>query len=220
MSVNIHQHLKQHLPLFNDPLLLLYTYKGYDANYISKHIPCNIHTVYHWINHYRTENNVENKNKSGRKRKLLNEITNQVVQNAKEVISTTPKKIKHELEIKNISARTIRRTLNEHNIHGHIAKTEYPFNELQIKKRLSFATGYSHRDDWSDVLFSDEKTFPLMHTTSKQYVQIPDGDNPYIQNTLYQNNLILKNLFICGHVLLLMVLVNLNYFNKILMLNY
>jgi hypothetical protein len=50
---------------------------------------------------------------------------------------------------------------------------------LQIKKRLSFATGYSHRDDWSDVIFSDEKTFPLMHTTSKQYVQIPDGDNPY-----------------------------------------
>jgi hypothetical protein len=101
------------------------------------------------------------------------------VNDAKEEKFTTPKIIRNELEINNISVHTIRRTLDENKLHGRIAKSEYLYTSQQLIKRLSFGNGYADRTNWNDVLFSDEKTFSLCKYTSQQWVQIPEGISPY-----------------------------------------
>ncbi len=152
---------------------------GYNAKRISTTIPCNIHTVYLWLYRYKRYNNITNAPKSGRKRKILRDITNKIVNEAKETIHTTPKQIRHKLQLNYVSARSIRRTLDKHKIHGRVAKKQYPFTNAHVKKRLSFGNGYLLRTNWNDVLFSDEKTFTLMSNTSRQWVQIPENTNPF-----------------------------------------
>ncbi len=112
------------------------------------------------------------------KRKLQSKDTNDIINNARRTKFTTPNKLRNELKL-NVSARTIRRTLNENKILGHIARKEYPFGRDHIRKRLSFANGYAQRTNWNDVLFSDEKSFPLCKSTSQQWVQIPEGESPF-----------------------------------------
>jgi hypothetical protein len=86
-------------------------------------------------------------------------------------VNDGPKDIQRELELE-CSARTIRRRLNEINLHGYVQRAEHE----NIRARISFAEGYSRwtEDDWSRVIFSDETHFYLGHQ-SRDYVQRPPG---------------------------------------------
>jgi hypothetical protein len=94
---------------------------------------------------------------------------------AEEKKFTTPKVIKNELELE-CSARTIRRRLDEVNLHGRVAQSEYVLDEHDIQRRLSFAEGYQHftNDDWAHVIFSDE-THIEVYGRSTVWVQRPVG---------------------------------------------
>jgi hypothetical protein len=56
---------------------------GNDVITISKLVPCNLHAVYYWLNYYRKYQHVNNLPKSGRKRKATDDITNQIISEAK-----------------------------------------------------------------------------------------------------------------------------------------
>ena len=92
----------------------------------------------------------------GRKRKLP-EATTAIIDAATQQPMTTPNQIKHELQL-DLSARTIRRRLDEAGLFGRVARKEYPFTADHLRQRLSFGNGYSNWTDnqWDTVLFSDE----------------------------------------------------------------
>jgi hypothetical protein len=93
--------------------------------------------------------------------------------------------MRNKLKLSQVSARTIRRTLDEHKLFGRKARKEYPFTSVHIRKRLSFGNGYMNRHNWNDVLFSDEKTFELVGGSSQQWVQRPEGqafNSEYVTN--------------------------------------
>ena len=59
-----------------------------------------------------------------------------------------------------VSARTIRRELNDAGLFSHIQATEHNFTEFDIQRRLAFANEYLHRNEawWSCVFFSNMAT--------------------------------------------------------------
>jgi Transposase/DDE superfamily endonuclease len=122
----------------------------------------------------------------GRKRKLP-EATTAIIAAATQQPMTTPKQIKHELQL-DLSARTVRRRLDEAGLFGRVARKEYPFTPDNIRKRLSFANGYSSwtEDQWDTVLFSDECHIEL-GPHGQVWVQRPIGaafESCYMSNKL------------------------------------
>ena len=111
-----------------------------------------------------------------RKRKSSEE-KEQIVEAATEQPFTTPKKLRREQQITDLSPRTIRRTLNEHDLHGRVSRPSFPFTSSDIRKRLSFANGYSHwtEEDWDKVLWSDEAHIE-MGQHGQVWVQRPVGE--------------------------------------------
>jgi transposase len=157
---------------------------GYRPSAIAAKIPCSTSTVYHWIHFYDNHGTVTMKKQSGRKRKSSEETDNKIIEAAISDPTTRPKKIKAELDL-HVSPRTIRRRLNECGLFGRIARSEFPFSAVNIRKRLSFAQGYLDwkKEDWSNVIWSDETHIELQNY-GQQWVQRPIGaafEHPYLR---------------------------------------
>jgi hypothetical protein len=124
---------------------------------IAHKVPCSEKTVSLWVQRWQEEHSLEDKERSGRPRCTDEETDVAIEEYADEKKFTVPKEVKKELQLE-CSARTIRRRLDEVNLFGRVAETEYVFDERDIQRRLSFAEGYSRwtEDDWARVIFSDE----------------------------------------------------------------
>lgn len=75
----------------------------------------------------------------------------------------------------NISARTVRRRLQEAGLHGCIARKKPHVSTKNIKKRLQFAKEHLNKpaNFWKKVLWSDESKFNLFGSDGKVYVRRP-----------------------------------------------
>jgi hypothetical protein len=62
------------------------------------------------------------------------------VREARQTIFTTPKEIRHTLDI-DTSIRTIRRHLNDEGLFGRVSQGEYEYSEEQLKQRENFGHG-------------------------------------------------------------------------------
>jgi transposase len=149
---------------------------GQERDVIANKIPCTLNTVSHWINHYNHSGTVAEKPRSGRRKKTDENTDINIVVTAAVEKFTRPKKIKRELDL-SVSARTVRRRLDEAGLFGRIARKEYPFTTVHIQKRLSFATGYGNWtvQQWGTVLFSDETHVELGERKAQVWVQRPVG---------------------------------------------
>jgi len=98
---------------------------------------------------------LEDKERSGRPRCADESTDVAIADYATEKRFTTPREIKNELEL-DCSSRTIRRRLDEVDLHGRVLKEEHAFTHEHIRNRIAFAEGYSRwtEDDWSRVMFS------------------------------------------------------------------
>jgi transposase len=87
----------------------------------------------------------------------------------------TPRDIRRELQLA-CSTRTVRRSLDEVNLFGRVAREADDFDERIITLRLSFARGFLHFTDaeWDTAIFSDEVHFCLGHH-GQVWVQRPPG---------------------------------------------
>jgi hypothetical protein len=99
---------------------------------------------------------------------------------------STPRQLKRKLQL-NVSRKTIRRKLDDNGLFGRIERKEYPLSPTHIRKRLSFANGYSKwtKKDWERVLFTDETIEEIDSSYYQRWVQRPSGEafNPkYISN--------------------------------------
>jgi transposase len=148
---------------------------GQNAQTIAAKIPCSIKSVNHWIKEHDEHGTVKGKSRPGGRRKTDENTNINIALTAKVEKFVTPKQIKHKLDLE-VSARTVRRRLNEAEAHGRVARKEYPFTAAHLKKRLSFARGYLNwtEEQWATVIFSDETHIEL-GTTGRVWVQRPAG---------------------------------------------
>ena len=154
---------------------------------IAQQIPCSVKTVGHWIREWQERRSLNDKERSGRPRCTTDDDDQSMQDLAEEKKFTTPRRIKNELSFE-CSIDTVRRRLNEVSLYGRVSRKEYPFSELHIQRRLSFAEGYAwmKEDDWARVIFSDE-TYIEVWGRSRVWVQRPPGaafDEQYMSNSV------------------------------------
>jgi transposase len=159
---------------------------GKNREEIAQMIPCNLNTIGHWIRRWQHDHSVEDNEGRGRKPKEP-DATPAIIVAAEQEPKTTPKQLKRELQL-DVSARTIRRRLDEAGLFGRVARSEYPFTDFDIQRRLSFARGYENwkEKEWDRVIFSDE-THIEVWGRSRVWVQRPAGaafDAKYFANRM------------------------------------
>jgi transposase len=144
---------------------------GWTGQDIAQTLKCSENTVSLWITRWRDERSVADAERSGRPRCTSDDTDQNIMLHSDAHVSDNPKDIVRALEL-DVSARTVRRRLNEIDLHSCVQRAEHE----NIRARLSFAEGYSRwtEDDWSRVMFSDETHFPLGHQ-GREYVQRPPG---------------------------------------------
>jgi transposase len=142
---------------------------------IAQEIHCSENTVTLWVHRWQQQHSLGDAERSGRPRCTTERTDERIEAFADEKVSVTPKDIVRELELP-VSARTVRRGLDEVGLFGRVQQEEHAYTDENIRRRISFAEGYSHwtEDDWSRVIFSDETHFYLGQH-GRQYVQRPVG---------------------------------------------
>ena len=157
--------------------------EGHSTAETAKMLAVSKPTVRHWNGHYEKHLDVQDDSRSGRPRET-DEATdiNIAVFARVEPHQSTPKQVKRKLDL-DVSARTVRRRLDEAGLHGRVEREEHVLDENDLRRRLAFAHGYKHwtAADWERVIFSDEKHFTLGQH-GQQWVQRPPGEayNPLI----------------------------------------
>jgi transposase len=179
-----------HLPLVQRAACVVLRKEGHSTSETAKMLSVSEPTVRHWNEHYDEHKNVADEHRSGRPRET-DEATdiNIAVMARVEPHQSTPKQVKHNLDL-DVSARTVRRRLDEAGLHGRVEREEHILDENDLLRRLAFANGYKHwtAAEWERVIFSDEKHFTLGQH-GQQFVQRPPGEayNPLYTHTKNEN---------------------------------
>lgn len=148
---------------------------GWTGRDIAHELRCSENTVSLWINRWKETHSLADEERTGRPRITTEQTDVNIEEYAEEKVTVTPKDIVRELELP-VSARTVRRRLDEVGLFGRVQQEEHAYTDENIRRRLAFAEGYSRwtEDDWHRVMFSDETHFYLGHH-GKEYVQRPPG---------------------------------------------
>jgi len=144
---------------------------GWTGRDIALEIHCDEHAVTRWLHRWEETRSLEDSERSGRPRCTTDDTDQDIMLHSDTHVTDVPKDIQRALDL-DCSVRTIRRRLNEIDLHSCVQRAEHE----NIRARISFAEGYSRwtEDDWATVLFSDETHFYLGHQ-SREYVQRPPG---------------------------------------------
>ena len=144
---------------------------GWTGHGIAQELHCDEHAVTRWVHRWQETRSLEDPERSGRPRSTSDDTDQDIMLHSDAHVGDNPKDIVRELKL-DVSARTVRRRLNEIDLHSCVQRSEHE----NVRARLAFAEGYSRwtEDDWSRVLFSDETHFYLGHH-GREYVQRPPG---------------------------------------------
>lgn len=134
-----------------------------------------------WVNRYYTENNLERRPQPGQVRKLdqieLNEVAEVILDNP----FTNAAIVGREYAV---HRDTIRKVWNDIGINHHVAAKKPRLTQDQRDERIGYALQNLTRD-WSNVIFSDEKTFQT-DNDQRLHVYRPANsrfDERYVQAT-------------------------------------
>ena len=138
---------------------------------IAEAIHCSENTVSLWVNRWCDEHSVADAERSGRPRCTTDDTDQDIMLHSDAHVNDNPKDIQREMELE-CSSRTIRRRLNEIDLHSCVQRAEHE----NVRARIACAEGYNRwtEDDWCRVMFSDETHFYLGHQ-GREYVQRPPG---------------------------------------------
>lgn len=144
---------------------------GWTGRDIAQELHCDEHAVTRWVHRWEETRSLQDAERGGRPRCTSDDTDQDIMLHSDAHVNDNPKDIRRELEL-DVSARTIRRRLNEVELRSCVQRAEHE----NVRARISFAEGYSRwtEDDWSRVLFSDETHFYLGHH-GREYVQRPPG---------------------------------------------
>ena len=133
---------------------------GRNNSYIARHIHCNWRTVVAVLYRYRATGSPGSGSRSGRPRATTAEEDLNIAVTARVERFTSPRRVRRQLAL-DVSPRTVDRRMQEAGLFGRVARHKRDYTPAQVQKRFAFADGYKHWtvDQWSKVLFSDEKCF-------------------------------------------------------------
>jgi transposase len=144
---------------------------GWTGRDIAQEIHCDEHAVTRWVHRWEETHSLQDGERSGRPRCTTDDIDQDMMIHSDTHVNDLPKDIQRALDL-DCSARTIRRRLNEIDLHTCVKRAEHE----NVRARIAFAEGYSRwtEEDWAHVMFSDETHFYLGHH-GREYVQRPPG---------------------------------------------
>lgn len=156
---------------------------GWTGQHIAEVIKCSENTVSLWVNRWEDTHSVQDSDRSGRPRCTSDDTDQDITIYSDANVKALPKDIVRELEL-TVSARTVGRRRIEIDLQTFVQRHEHAFTELDLKRRIAFAEGYSSwtENDWRRVMWSDHTLFTL-DRQSREYVTRPPGmacDEKYI----------------------------------------
>lgn len=168
---------KSHLTELERKAIITLAADQQPTSMVATKINCIPKTVRKWVHHFEEERDVEDAYRSGRPKITTEEEDDAIVDAAIERPRRTPKAIRRSLDLSHVSAKTIRRRLDETGLFGRIARPSPPLTDFHRLKRLSFANGYGNWTDeqWGKVLWSDETSLQL-GVNGQTWVQRPIGE--------------------------------------------
>jgi len=118
------------------------------------------------------------KESRGRKRKTSQKLDRRIGHESKRNPFKSSKNIKIDLDL-NVSARTVRRRLQEQSLNGRIARKVPMLSKKNIKKRIDFANNHVNwigdegSNKWRHILWTDETRINLFGSDGRNYVRRP-----------------------------------------------
>ena len=133
---------------------------GRTRQYIAQKMQCSEKGVQRVLKRFRQYSTPLSGSRSGRPRSTTTAEDISIAVTARVEPFTPPRGIRRKLDL-DVSPRTIDRRLREAGLFGRVARHKRAYAAAEIRARLAFAEGYKAwtADQWSKVLFSDEKTF-------------------------------------------------------------
>jgi transposase len=159
---------------------------GWTVGDIAHELHCSENTVSLWLKRWEETRSLEDSERSGRPRCTSDETDQEVGLYSDAHVNALPRGIVRALELP-VSLRTVRRRLNEIDLHTFVKRKEHAFTELDLRRRIAFAEGYANwkEAEWKRVLWSDHTLFTL-DNQGREYVQRPPGkacDPKYLGQT-------------------------------------
>jgi transposase len=170
-----HEHAQgAHLSLVQRTSIVALSKLGLGAAKIADLTSCDPRTTQRWIDHFDEVGNLQDEPRSGRPPLTSTDTNELIVSLAQEVCFITPKEIRTDVHL-DVSARTVRRRLDDAGLFGRVARISFPFTQEHINKRLAFAHKYGDWDkpQWEKVLFTDE-TYIILGGNGQVWVQRPE----------------------------------------------
>jgi transposase len=147
---------------------------GFSIPQVAEFTHCTATTIQHWVDHFAQHGNLADEPRSGRPPVTAPDVDQSIVSMAEEICFVTPKEIRSELQVP-VSARTVRRRLDQAGLFGRVARVSYPFTQEDVSRRLAFVSNYGgwNESQWNTVLFSDE-THIILGGNGQVWVQRPE----------------------------------------------
>src|SRR4051812_17735668 len=97
---------------------------GWTGRDIAQELHCDEHAVMRWIHRWEETRSLEDSERSGRPRCTTDDTDQDIMLHSDTHVNDNPKDIQRELDL-DVSARTIRRRLNEIDLHGYVQRAEH-----------------------------------------------------------------------------------------------
>lgn len=141
--------------------------KGYFYAQIGDLLTCSRNKVYNAVKYWKKNGTTSNVSRKKRSRKTTPQEDRAIIRASKKDHFLSSKNIQNEVfgaSTPKISARTVRRRLNEAGLHGRISRVKPLLRKKHRDKRKEFAKSHLYStswdtNDWKRVLFSDESKF-------------------------------------------------------------
>jgi transposase len=171
------EHSHSHLsPIIRSAAVVLKA-EGHSTATTAEMLAISERSVRRWETRFKNSDSVKDEARTGRPRATdENTDINIAVVAHVEPFAATPKQVKRKLDLE-VSARTVRRRLDEAGLHGRIARREHRYDEDELAARLAFAHKYKDKSPewWERVVMSDEVHVKRGHH-GKIWVQRPAGE--------------------------------------------
>jgi transposase len=150
---------------------------GWSYVRIAEHLGVNRHTVSDIVTREKATGSPASGSRSGRPRCTNEALDTAIAFTSRVEPFATPRQVKRKLQL-DISPATIDRRLQQAGLFGRVARHKRDYAPAEIAARLAFAQRHQGwtEEQWSSVLFSDEKCFWGEGFSGHTYVRRPVGE--------------------------------------------
>lgn len=163
--------------------------EGKSLREIGKIVEKSFSTVRNIVNKYNFSGRIKDFPKTGRPKKLSNRQVKLICREVKNKPSSSAVKIAEQISNEsgnNVSASTVRRTLNSNGLHGRVPRKKPFISAVNKKKRLEFAKNLvgSSQNFWNRTIFTDESKFEIFGGGRKQKIWRLKNEEMHPKNLL------------------------------------